>query len=130
MRTGLVPGALVLAMVVIGAGGAAADSPLERIDRDGDGYISREEIEAYRGGRFETWDLNRDGVVSRDEMNQRIRERIEEKVGRRFQQLDANGNGRIERNEYSGQKGWSFEDLDRDGDGRVSPDELRRARDD
>ena len=109
------------------AGGRKGDRAIERLDRDGDGYISQSELEAYRGGRFEELDRDGDGTVSRDEMMERIMRRMEREFGPRFDALDANRDGRIDRNEYGGRSG-RFDRLDRDGDGRISIDELKRGK--
>lgn len=132
---------IVLGLAALAMSGAIADDAMaggkgrkdkkdsqviERLDRDGDGYISRDEADAFRGGRFEEMDLDGDGTVSRGEMLERVRRRVEDEFGRRFDGLDTDGDGRIDRNEYR-RRDDSFDRLDRDGDGMISLDELRRG---
>lgn len=129
---------IVLGLIALAMSGVMADDAeaggkdkkdkhaIERLDLDGDGYISRDEADAFRGGRFEEMDLDGDGTVSRGELMERIRRRMEDEFGRRFDGLDRNRDGRIDRGEYRSHDS-SFDRLDRDGDGMISLEELRRG---
>ncbi len=68
----------------------------DRIDKDGDGSLTREELrEAARrqAGRLDQMDANKDGQISRDEWKGN-----EE----RFKRLDANGDGALTKEEIRG----------------------------
>lgn len=114
--------------VATAVSGLAEAQGIGRLDRDGDGFISRDEADAFSGGRFEVMDEDGDGAVTRGEMMERLRRRMEHEFGERFDQLDVNRDGRIDRNEYRRRGGGRFDRLDLDGDGRISAEEMRRAR--
>lgn len=129
MRKNIVWGAVALAMAASVSVGAAAQSEqmLRQLDRNRDGFISRDEADAFRGGRFDELDVDGDGAVSRREMMDRLQRRMEREFDQRFNSFDADRDGRIDRREYRGKKD-RFERLDRDRDGLISPRELKRAR--
>ena len=90
-----------------------AATELRRLDRNGDGAISRGE---WRGDMdaFNRLDRNGDGVLSQaDRTNQ----------GRRFHGLDRNRDGVVTRSEWRGND-RSFELKDRNRDGVLSGTEL------
>jgi hypothetical protein len=110
----------------------ARQSEFREMDRDNDGAITRAE---WRGTRqaFRGYDLNRDGVLSGDEVwvdrgRGRARGRGPDRERPRFADLDRNGNGVITRDEWRG----SIEELralDADGDGVLVPREYSEGRD-
>ncbi len=67
-------------------------------------------------------DVNRDGVITREEFDQ-VR-------ARRFERLDTNKDGVVTREEFMAAEVRAFERLDRNKDGKITPDELppRRGR--
>ena len=81
----------------------------DRVDRDGDGYVERSEIEAMmqRGaartrpaggpGGMMRWDVNGDGMLSIEEFPPQME--------RRFGPLDTNGDGLVDREEFSAMRG-------------------------
>ena len=83
------------------------------LDRNGDGVISRSEW-PHDTAAFDYLDLDRNGVVSRDEF------RLE-----RFRREDRNGDGSITRAEWSGDD-ESFSRRDANRDGRISREEYLR----
>lgn len=116
-----------------GTGGDAAaqtrsDRLLQALDQDGDGYISRGEQEAFRGGRFREMDRDGDGAVSRDEMMERFQRSVEREMKKQFDRLDRNRDGRIDAGEYGSRDGDRFDRLDLNGDGRISAEELKKRR--
>jgi len=76
---------------------------LRKIDRDGDGKISADELKGAREGL--------------------IRKRVDSV----FKELDRNGDGKISRDEARGQVKQHFAELDADKDGFISREELTKA---
>ncbi len=101
---------------------------LERLDRDGDGAISREEARSLGDARFGRWDRDGDGAVTEAEMIAAAQERVARRIGKVFARMDRNGDGRLERAELEAAGEARFERMDADGDGRVTVDEIREIR--
>ncbi|TDK25961.1 hypothetical protein E2F46_04970 [Luteimonas aestuarii] len=118
-----------------------------RLDTDGDGRLSRAEVEAARTGRdgknrllenFESIDTNRDGHLTRAELrawHERQRPQREAQMRERFEQrfaeADLNGDGRLSRvevDEKMPRLSKRFAWLDENGDGFLSREELRPQR--
>ncbi|MFN3936204.1 MAG: EF-hand domain-containing protein [Gemmobacter sp.] len=102
----------------------------DALDRDGDGRITREEIEAARAERIARLDADGDGVITREELlafeMDEARRRVEARVDRIMAALDADGDGRITAAEAlvrmpaARMADRMFSRLDTDGDGAIT----------
>ena len=106
---------------------------LEAIDTDGDGNVTRAEVDAHRAETFARADADGDGAVSFTEMesfreSERARHRAE-RAQRRFEMMDADGDGVIGPDEFGGRADKMFEKADADGDGVLTEDERAAMRD-
>jgi Ca2+-binding EF-hand superfamily protein len=108
-----------------------------RLDEDGDGYLTSEEMRAgradFRGRRgpgapdgraFERADADDDGVVSLAEA-QSVWPSLD---AERFAAIDADGNGLLTAQELRGGRRALFSNADADGDGALSLAELQAVR--
>lgn len=107
----------------------------ERLDSDGDGRFTREEVEAQGIARFGEADANGDGLLSEQELRDaaaaRAAERSERMAARMLERFDANGDGALSQEELSAREsrhgGKLFERVDADGDGVVTRSEFMAA---
>jgi Ca2+-binding EF-hand superfamily protein len=109
-----------------------------RSDKDGDGRVSRAEATdagAERSGKwFDKLDANKDGYVTREEMNQARETRrghLREKSEEHFKSVDANGDGQLSLDEVQAKSprlAERFSTLDKDKNGLLSKEELRSGR--
>jgi len=116
---------------------AAQDMPgqriLQRLDTNGDGAISKDEMLAARERLFKRLDRNGDGVIDENEIEtarQAIDDRAlaaEAHLGNRWRRMDKNGDGKVTENEFQASTPL-FDLADRDGDGRLSADEIAAIR--
>ena len=102
------------------------------MDTDGDGLVRFEEFELpekRRGAdRLEAADADGDGNISRAEMEAQLAEHVAadtERAEKRFEQADINGDGFVTPEE---RKQVAFEMLDENQDGYLSAEELAKAR--
>jgi Ca2+-binding EF-hand superfamily protein len=99
-----------------------------RMDKNGDGQISREEAAAFPhlSKRFDKIDTNRDGILSKDEMKAAAQQMRDH----RFALIDTNNDGLISRSEAAARPKLAahFEQLDTNKDGNLSKEELAAAR--
>ena len=116
---------------------------LKRLDKDGDGYLSRDEAPPFLRGNFDKADRNGDGKLDRKEIalvQQRLRQRFGqgqkqppadgpavEKALQRLLQMDTNGDGKISRAEARGPLAQNFDRFDLNKDGYLDRSELRRV---
>ncbi|MHA7832863.1 MAG: EF-hand domain-containing protein [Algiphilus sp.] len=120
---------MLAAAALLGLSGAAMAQPgamFDKVDRNGDGAISREEAAAARTKAFERLDSNGDGVINREEIDAR-RERAQHRGDKMFSKADANGDGQISREEFMAHGGM-MQRADSDGDGRVTREEAEAMR--
>lgn len=107
--------------------------PIARLmeaDGNGDGVITRAEYAAFRMARFDRLDRNHDGYISREDFGRMIR--LMPRIGRRIDALlalaDTNYDGRVSRAEYAAAPMPLFDKLDLNHDGRLDQRELAAAR--
>jgi Ca2+-binding EF-hand superfamily protein len=99
----------------------------DRIDSDGDGYVSFSEFKLPRQPERKA-DLNNDGQVTREEVIEHASARADEMRERataHFARMDLNGDNVITEEEA---KEAMFYHLDSDQDGYLSPEELKRPK--
>lgn len=125
---------LLGASVALAAGpGPFGKGPgLMKLDANGDGVITREEVAAARAKRFAKRDANGDGVITAAELDAAIMKRLEKRKARlRYRllaRLDADGDGKVTKDEFVNKRDRLFSRLDRDGDGRITREEIGQAR--
>lgn len=109
---------------------------LENLDVNGDGAVSKAEIEASKAERFSSADLNGDNLMSFDEFEAHIEaEKARREAKRRerhFARLDTDGDGFVSAEEHAAAGGdrmeRMFNRLDADDDGVISEDEREAAK--
>lgn len=100
----------------------------ERYDLNKDGSVTQEEIDQNRAQWLQEFDANGDGQLSLVEFQALwLRARFEHMV-REFQRFDRNGDGQVTLEEYRRPLSDIVERLDRTGDGAVTRDDVQRRR--
>lgn len=118
---------LLLAVPTMGEG--KRGGRFERLDKNHDGVISRDEFPG-KDKAFRRIDRNNDGTISMDELKAARAGHRKDGRGRlakKLKAMDSNGDGKISRDEWKG-KPEKFQELDTNGDGFLTPDELRAHR--
>lgn len=103
-------------------GGAAM---LRLLDADGDGEISRAELEEGAFSRLQANDANGDGALSVDEFQAVWAEMTRSRMVDAFQHVDEDGDGSMTRAEIQAQLDMMMRRMDRNEDGKLSPDDRR-----
>lgn len=103
-----------------------------RMDRDGDGRISREEASRMPDARFQALDANSDGFLSKDELAARRggpeRRGSCDRAGGFLKKLDQDGDGVVTRAEARAASIAHFEKMDKNSDGVLTRDEMRHGK--
>ncbi len=99
-----------------------------RMDSDGNGAITQEEVDTFRAAQVAAADASGDGALSIDEFDTAYRDLTRSKMVRAFQRLDADGDGSISAAEMDAQIGTLVERMDRNGDGALSMEDRRGGR--
>ena len=126
----LLTGGAVLAV------GKPVDRMIDQLDNDGDGMISAEEFQPpRRRGMIEHMDVNKDGTVTMEEINQQIADRQTKMADRQeketarlhafFSDADTDGDGAVTREEA---QAAAFNRVDENSDGYLTEEEFRKAK--
>ena len=94
----------------------------DKMDKNGDGKLTADEMDAHHKEMVAAADANRDGALTKDEMEAFHKKKMAERMG------DANGDGSISRSEFDAKSKERFDRLDTNGDGVLSADELKAGR--
>ncbi|WP_077383471.1 EF-hand domain-containing protein [Mesorhizobium prunaredense] len=106
---------------------------LQRVDTNGDGAISKDEMLAARERMFTKLDRNDDGVIDEKEIEgarDTIMDRADAaqaRLGNRWPRMDTNGDGKVSEDEFRNRMPL-FDLADRNGDGTLSADEIAAVR--
>lgn len=100
--------------------GKGAAHIFEKLDADGDGGITLEEMRDHARKRREAIDLNNDGRITPEEIVQFRKQRRAE----RFAHIDVNSDGVLSRDEVPERFKRRFDRVDANGDGKISQEEM------
>ena len=140
-------GAVVVSMAapVLAKGGDRGDragmrgAPIvfSELDTNGDGVVTKEELEARQAARFTDADANGDGQLTAEELiaaqEARESERKERRAARMIERLDTNDDGQVSAEEMAAfeprrSAGDIFDRLDANEDGQLTEEEFAEAR--
>jgi Ca2+-binding EF-hand superfamily protein len=99
---------------------------LEGADTNGDGVITREEFKVARERAFTRLDRNGDGYIDKDDLSSRLagRRNALERLTQLVAQLDKDGDGRVSKTEFVEGPTPLFDRADTDHNGELSRDEV------
>lgn len=109
---------------------AGAGAPqFSALDADGDGQVTRSEMDAHRASRLLEADRDGDGLLSLAELQADGRARADDRAEQMLERHDENGDGLLAPDEMGeGRAGRFFERIDRNGDGAIDKAEFDEAR--
>lgn len=119
-------GGLSLAAFGASAGEKGGGKHWDRIDINGDGLVTQDELNERSAGLIEKADANGDGAVSKEEMTSYREARRAERRAER--NPDKNDDGVVDRTEFIIAAQDRFDRLDTNSDGVLSEDEQPRRR--
>lgn len=111
-------------------GGRGGPGMVARLDKNGDGKVSKDEAPARMQQHFEQVDANKDGYVEQSEL-QAAHARRGQQGGPgqgRMAHLDADKDGKVSQAEFSATVQQWFSRLDANADGAVTRDEVKAKR--
>lgn len=113
-----------------GCGSLGPRMQFEEIDTDGNGEVSKAEMEAHKTARFTSADSDGDGKLSAEEMLAMAMKRAEMRTQMMIQRFDKDGDGALSESELPtpGRRGDMFKRMDADASGGISKDEFAVAR--
>lgn len=113
-----------------GMGHNGPQMSFEEIDADGNGEITKAELEAMKQARFTKADTDGDGRLSLEEMQAQAQRHAAERAARMLERFDKNGDGGLSAEELPKPRhaGRMFERMDGDGSGSLSKQEFEEAR--
>jgi len=112
-----------------GGHGARAGMLFEKFDVNGDGSVTRAEIDETRGAKLQAADGNADAQLTLEEFQTLWLEMTRPMMVDRFQDLDEDGNGQVTEAELGRPLDNMFVFLDRNEDGSITQQELRSLHD-
>jgi Ca2+-binding EF-hand superfamily protein len=133
----LVPAIVFAADNTAGAKGPRGAGHFSKADTNGDGKLSRAEVEKampHLLAKFDSIDINKDGQLSREELRawrKAHKGERQAKAAERFKHADKDGDGAISRAEaekFAPRLAKKFDLIDSNKDGKLTQDELRAYR--
>lgn len=129
----------IVAAAAVTAGGAALAQgfghhgprmSFEEIDADGNGEVTKAEIEAMKDAHFTKADADGDGKLTLEEMQARAREHANERAAWMLERFDKDADGALSKDELPQPRraGKMFDRMDADGSGGISKEEFEDAR--
>ncbi|MEQ8665372.1 MAG: hypothetical protein RIC16_06585 [Rhodospirillales bacterium] len=100
----------------------------DKLDANGDGAVSRGEIDSYRSSLLKRHDADNNQTISLDEFEGLLLEQMRPMVVDRFQMLDDDGDGQITTAEVDAKLDRVMLWMDRNGDDSIELNELRGKR--
>lgn len=88
------------------------EAELKAIDTNNDGFLSRDEFDAFSDYAFQEMDDDKNGTLGLDEAKPFL-------DIKHFRKSDSNGDNVVSRAEYDAQMHADFTDADRDGNGQL-----------
>ncbi|MEM8772618.1 MAG: hypothetical protein AAGD92_13310 [Pseudomonadota bacterium] len=131
MRNLTMAATIGLTLVAMGApalanhpGKGARGGGFDRLDLNGDGEVTVDELNENQAILLQEADANADGAITREEM--RAFRKAKREQLRAERNPDKNGDGVIDRLEFDQAADERFKRMDKNGDGVISEDERRR----
>lgn len=132
-----IPAILISAVAITGTSVLAA-GPKDRepvtfqeLDANGDGQVTKEEMQAHRNQRFTDADTNGDGKLSVEEMQAAAQKKTQDRVTKMFEKNDTDQDGFLTEDELPKPRraGKMFDRIDADNNGSISEQEFADAKD-
>lgn len=102
---------------------------LTRADSNGDGQVTRKELEKSRSKTLERLDRTGDGVIStKDRPPRPFSKRFDEAFSRIVEEFDANTDGQVTRKEFVEGPTTGFDAADLDGNDILSAEEIEKLK--
>lgn len=101
-------------------------SILKTADADKNGEISKEELQAAQEKKFKEFDKNSDGIITAQEVQDKLAERFERLAKRITRRFDKDLDGKVTAAEFKAHADHKLFMLDLNDDGKIGKDEMPR----